>query len=77
MEMKKIISLLLLAVMMFSLCACSEEPQPYFGHYEAVSMVYGGFAMPPEGESYVDINSSSKMSVFLEGENYKKGHALT
>jgi len=69
--MKKFIGILLALAMLLCLCACGGgEPEPYFGHYEQVSMTYSGFAMPPDGEGYIDINSASKMKVFLEGDSY-------
>ena len=75
--MKKFAGILLVLSMLLCLCACgSSEPEPYFGHYEQVSMTYGGFAMPPDGEGYIDINSTSKMEVFLEGDSYSGKYTL-
>lgn len=75
--MKKTLVFILALVMLLCLCACgSSEPEPYFGHYEAIGMAYSGFGMPPDGEGYIDINSTDRMEVFLEGDKYDGKYVL-
>ena len=74
--MKKTLALILALVMMLCLCACGGgEPQPYFGHYNAVTMEYAGFTMDAE-EGWIEIKSDTKMVVFLEGDEYSGKYEL-
>ena len=74
--MKKTLVLILALVMMLCLCACGGgEPQPYFGHYNAVTMEYSGFTMDAE-EGWLEIKSDTKMVVFLEGDEYSGKYEL-
>ena len=67
--MKKIISIALLLVMLFTLCACSSEPDPNEGMYNASTCDYAGFTLSAEGE-WLELKSGGKLAIFLMGEEY-------
>lgn len=70
--MKKIIALLLAALMLLSLAACGGEPDPNAGVYQGVRGEMDGIVLTMDelypGESYLELKNGGKADLVLEGD---------
>ena len=62
--MKRVILILLVLALLFSLCACGGGNEDVLGRYECVGADWGDFAVDPDGE-WIQLDNSGKGSLYM------------